>query len=53
MQARKRHINRERQKEHFNVFENIRKSGIIAIGLKDSDELVRAQFTNGKNDIFF
>ncbi len=32
-------------------FENIRKSGIIAISLKDNDKLVRAQLTDGKNQV--
>ena len=32
-------------------FENIRKSGIIAIGLKDKDALVRAQLTEGNSEV--
>lgn len=33
-------------------FDNIRKTGIIAIGLKDNDELVDAKLTNGKKHVF-
>ncbi len=33
-------------------FDNIRKTGIIAIGLKDNDELVDAKLTNGKKNAF-
>lgn len=34
------------------AFENTRKSGIIAIGLDPKDELIEAQLTDGKNEIF-
>ncbi len=34
------------------AFENTRKSGIVAIGLDGKDELVDAQLTDGKNEIF-
>lgn len=33
-------------------FDNIRKTGIIAIGLKDNDQLVEAKLTNDKKHIF-
>jgi DNA gyrase subunit A len=33
-------------------FDNIRKTGIIAIGLKDNDELVDAKLTNGNKNAF-
>lgn len=39
------------KKTLLSEYENIRKSGIIAIGLKDKDALVRAQLTNGNNEV--
>jgi DNA gyrase subunit A len=39
------------KKTLLSEYENIRKSGIIAIGLKDTDALVRAQLTNGNNEV--
>jgi DNA gyrase subunit A len=39
------------KKTALTEFENIRKSGIIAIGLKDNDALVRAQLTEGTNEV--
>ncbi len=33
-------------------FKNIRSSGLIAIKLKDEDELIEARITNGKNQVF-
>ncbi len=33
-------------------FENTRKGGIIAIGLDDKDELIEAELTDGKQEIF-
>ncbi len=33
-------------------FGNIRKNGIIAIGLRDDDELIEVKHTNAENDIF-
>lgn len=39
------------KKTALSDFENIRKSGIIAMGLKDGDQLVRAKITEGSNDV--
>lgn len=39
------------KKTALSEFENIRKSGIIAVGLKDKDALVRAQLTEGSNEV--
>ena len=39
------------KKTALSEFENIRKSGIIAVGLKDKDALVRAQLTQGNNEV--
>lgn len=39
------------KKTSLTEFENIRKTGIIAMGLKDNDELVRAILTDGSNDV--
>ncbi len=33
-------------------FENVRKSGIIAVGLDDKDELIAVELTNGSQEIF-
>ncbi|MDD4468317.1 MAG: DNA gyrase subunit A [Acholeplasmataceae bacterium] len=35
----------------LNEFKNIRQNGIIAVGLKDDDELYSVKVTNGKSDI--
>lgn len=34
------------------LFNNIRKSGLIAVGLKENDELISVQVTDGTKDIF-
>ena len=39
------------KKTSLSQFSNIRKTGIIAMGLKNEDQLVRAMLTNGKNDV--
>lgn len=39
------------KKTALSEFDNIRKTGIISIGLNDGDELVRATLTDGSNDI--
>jgi len=39
------------KKTKLDQFENIRKSGIIAISLKEDDELISVRRTNGKSDI--
>jgi len=39
------------KKTAINEFLNIRKTGIIAIGLKESDKLVKASLTTGNNQI--
>ena len=39
------------KKTLLSEFENVRRSGIIAIGLKDRDKLVRAQLTDGKDEV--
>ncbi|WP_276929795.1 DNA gyrase subunit A [Herbinix luporum] len=33
-------------------YENIRKSGLIAINLREGDELIEVKITNGKKDVF-
>lgn len=40
------------KKTQASLFNNIRKSGLIAVGLKDEDELVSVQVTDGSKDIF-
>jgi len=40
------------KKTPVNMFNNIRKMGIVAINLKDNDELVSVNKTAGNNDIF-
>lgn len=40
------------KKTDLNMFKNIRKIGIIAINLKDDDELISVHKTDGNNDIF-
>ncbi len=39
------------KKTSLSEFDNIRKTGIIAIGLNDGDEVVRATLTDGSNDV--
>lgn len=39
------------KKSSLGDYQNIRKSGIIAIGLKDDDELIRVAITDGKQEI--
>ena len=33
-------------------YQNVRKSGLLAISLRDDDELIEVKCTNGRNDIF-
>lgn len=40
------------KKTQASLFNNIRKSGLIAVGLKDEDELISVQITDGSKDIF-
>ena len=40
------------KKTSIKEYENIRKSGLIAITLRDDDELIEVKITNGKKDIF-
>jgi len=40
------------KKTALSEMENIRKNGLIAISLKEDDELIAVKFTNGRRDIF-
>ncbi len=40
------------KKTPINMFNNIRKSGLIAVNLRDNDELISVQKTDGNMDIF-
>lgn len=40
------------KKTPFEEYENIRKGGLIAIGLRDDDELISVAITNGKSELF-
>lgn len=40
------------KKTSLTEFENVRPSGLIAIGIRDGDELVGAEVSNGTNDVF-
>ena len=40
------------KKTEIQEYENIRKSGLIAINLRDDDELIEVKVTNGHKDIF-
>ena len=39
------------KKTHITEYENIRKNGLIAITLKEDDELIEVKSTNNKKDI--
>lgn len=40
------------KKTPYSEYENIRKGGLIAIGLKDDDELMSVALTDGKSELF-
>jgi len=40
------------KKTPFSEYENIRKGGLIAIGLRDDDELISVALTDGKSELF-
>lgn len=40
------------KKTPFEEYENIRKGGLIAIGLRDDDELISVAITDGKSELF-
>ena len=40
------------KKTPMSMFQNIRKTGIIAIGLREDDELIEVKYTNSEQEIF-